>query len=761
MAFDILDIRMRLSGARQVQASADESAAAMSEVGVAAERAGAQASAGAAGVAEFSAASKVGAATAATSAKTMATSMKATGANMTRAFTVPFLLIGAVGAKMAVDFEQQMTLVQTQAGASAQEVANMRQPILDLAKVSEQGPEELAKGLYRVESAGFRGQKALDVLKVASEGAAVGNTDVESTAHALGAAVNSNIRGAHDFTHAMGVLNAAVGEGDMRMADLTGALSTGLLPRAKAVGLRLQDVTTALDTMTRSGMPAQASATRLGMTMSFLAAPTDTAKEALKGIGLSQFDLAKTMRGKEGLVGALTLLKQHLRDLPKEQQVGVISQAFGGGRSSAAIITLLKNLDSMKKIYGETTDAANGFNDAVEAQAKTVSAQLKVAWSNVQVALISFGAAILPVVVPIIKALAQAIEFVFEQFSRLPGPVKTVLVVMMLLLAVAGPIIAFIGAMTLGIIGLDVAFTALDFSVLLIPLAILAVIALFVLAYEKIGWFHNAVDAVVHGVVAGVHWMANAIGNVIGWIKDHWRLIAVILLGPFGIVIETIADNFDQIKGFVGGALGWIKDHWKLLTIIILGPFGLIIVGISNKADAIKGIFQSIAHFIIGTFDNIKSAMTDIVNFVIDRINNLIDAHNALPFVGDIDHIANIGEPSSGITPGARQAAKGPNVGVYRGPTGGAHAAFGAHVLAPGALMVGELGPEILKVPTGAHVTPLVSPKHYPTNLSDPIASIGALADGKPRVIHVPVYLNGRVIAEAVADEAETANARR
>jgi hypothetical protein len=44
--------------------------------------------------------------------------------------------------------------------------------VLDLAKAMPQGPNELAKGLFHLESVGLRGAKAMDALKIAAEGAA-------------------------------------------------------------------------------------------------------------------------------------------------------------------------------------------------------------------------------------------------------------------------------------------------------------------------------------------------------------------------------------------------------------------------------------------------------------------------------------------------------------------------------------------------------------------------------------------------------------
>ena len=167
--------------------------------------------------------------------------------------------IAVAAGKKFTDFNQQMTLVQTQAGASAKEVKALTSQVLELSKkTGEFSPNEMAKGLFRVESAGFRGQKAMQVLTDAVHLAEVGQSDLESTTYALTAAMKSGIKGAEDSATAVGTLNAAVGLGNMHMQDLIGAMGTGILISAKQFGLSLMDVTSALDLMTRKGMGAEA-----------------------------------------------------------------------------------------------------------------------------------------------------------------------------------------------------------------------------------------------------------------------------------------------------------------------------------------------------------------------------------------------------------------------------------------------------------------------------------------------------------------------
>ncbi len=60
--------------------------------------------------------------------------------------------------------------------------------------------------------------------------------------------------------------------------------------------------------------------------------------------------------------------------------------------------------------------------------------------------------------------------------------------------------------------------------------AVIAVIAVLTLLYYKWGWFHKAVDATFN------------------FIKDHWMILAGILITPFGLAVIMIVKHFGAIK---------------------------------------------------------------------------------------------------------------------------------------------------------------------------------------------------------------------
>jgi TP901 family phage tail tape measure protein len=336
--------------------------------------------------------------------------------------------VGVLSVRSAINFQSSMELIRTQAGATQAEVDAMKASVMALATTLPQSPEQLAAGLYHVESAGLRGAQAMELLTIAAKGATVGQADLESVTNALIAVNQTAIGGVNNFSEAMGTLNAIVGTGNMRMQDLTDAFSSGILSAAKTFGITIQSVGGALATLTDMGMPATDAATRLRMSLALIGAPTAKASEELAKIGLSSTQLANDMRGPGGILAAMVDLKTHLESagLSATQQAAVLSSAFGGGRSSVAILSLIGNLDLLRAKTDAVGKGAGDFEDAWAAAQQTTAVRLGELASNLQVIAIRVGTVLLPVVNTLVGALgavASHAEIVVPVFLALAAAV--------------------------------------------------------------------------------------------------------------------------------------------------------------------------------------------------------------------------------------------------------------------------------------------------------------------------------------------------
>lgn len=380
------------------------------------------------------------------------------GAGSTAAMAaLPVAAVGYEAIKSATDYQKQLALLQTQANSTAKQVAELNGQMLRLGTTMGYSGSTMATAMYHIASEGYHGADAMKILTAASKGARTGNADLEATTNALVHTMKDLHMPVARAQEVMGGLHKIVGVGNMRMEDLVQVIGR-LLPSAQNFGLGLRPVGAALATMTRLGYNAQIATNGLRMTFAMIAAPSSKAASIFKDIGLNQGQLAMDMRGPNGLVVALRDLHTHLDETAKRlgltgKQMQVfeataLSKAFGGGRSSAAILALSQNtqdLTSNLNTLGKTTGWAGALQNAFKTTQQTAAmrtAQMKAAIQN---SLISLGQTLIPIVLPPLTKMATALASAFQWFSKLPAPVKTAAIGIVALGVALGPVLFIVG----------------------------------------------------------------------------------------------------------------------------------------------------------------------------------------------------------------------------------------------------------------------------------------------------------------------------
>jgi TP901 family phage tail tape measure protein len=326
--------------------------------------------------------------------------------------------------KAGAAFQQQMLMIQTQAGASATEVRNMSAAVLSMAGQVATTPEELAVALYHVESVGLRAGAALDVLRIAAEGAKIGNADLEETTNALTATVASGIPGVQNMGQAMGALNAVVGAGDMKLQDLNEALGSGLLTVVKGYGLTLTDVGAALATFGDNNIRGANAATMLRVSVQALAVPAKGGAAELAKLGMTSTQMAKDMQS-GGLNAALVDLKTHLDAAGvSSDQVGAIITTVFGKRAGPGVAVLIGQMDRFQTKLEDVKAGANGFGAAWDATQKTTSYAFQKIGAEAQAAGIAIFNSVGPGAAAVADWLGSTLPAAFKKVQDVVGPLE-------------------------------------------------------------------------------------------------------------------------------------------------------------------------------------------------------------------------------------------------------------------------------------------------------------------------------------------------
>lgn len=623
-----------------------------------------------------------------------------------------------VGFKMSVEFEKEMTLIQTQAGRSREEVAMLTDEVLKLAEESSQSPVELARALFGLSSTGVPTDELMRDLKVAADGAAVGLADVEDTTNALTGAWLAGIEGGGSFEHTMAVLNATVGAGNMRMQDLVTAMGTGVLPASKNFGLSLQDVMGALALLTDEGYGAYGAMAQFATALHFIGAPTEKARKAMKQMGLDELEIANVMR-EEGMIPALTLLQDTIKNFSDDPsvQTDMLSKILPGGRGRV-ILTLMNQLDRYRQKVNQISDTTNEFGDAVERTHETSVFKLKAAWSGLQVELIKLGDVIrehgtdvlvffigvATALVHVLVTIPDIIRAITDTWDGLPGIVQASIAVIAIFIAqlyairIATAIIWFMVA----------AWRGLAYAILVVRGAM----TLLFLMSGPLGWILLATSILILLMIKHWGWVKQAAVDAWSWIKqaaqDTWRWLVAHFWGAR--FVQMIIDNWDKIQSAISRFWRWLKT------------------AASNTADFIVDRFREIYDFVKGVYDFIRNAPTVKVPGLPGEIS-----------AGSIAH--SIGNSLTGGL-----------LGLTGGWTGGA-------VGHGGAMVVGERGPEVAFFPSGTQLVP-----SGPASIQRPTSDTPPRDQGWDNIPYestTVIQVQGRELARVVSREQANRKARR
>jgi hypothetical protein len=441
---------------------------------------------------------------------------------------------------------------------------------------------------------------------------------------------------------------------------------------------------------------------------------------------------SKNIRGAEqgskaaaGAFSALGISQKQLAGLNTEQAINAVADAFQNlpdgadkaalaqqlfGRQSRSLLPLLNSgsegIREQQKAMadaGLTMDEA-GVKKGLE-MAKT-QRELKATMDGLKV---TIGSAVLPVLVELLKAFAAILKPVASAI-RGSGALRAVL----------GPLAVGLGALAIALKIASVAmlFGAAAATALWTALGvgiIVAVIAAFVVLYQKVGWFRDIVQAV---------W---------GWIKSNWPLLAAIILGPLLGPILLLVLNFGKIKDAAVGAFQAVVGAIGS----VIGAIGNVIGAIGRAAAAFGQKIAEMAGFVASLPGRIAGAALAAGKALIEGIaNGIKSAGDAI--MSAIESV--VPEPIKKVLGGIKGFLE--KISPFQSgglvPSGGRLA------------LVGEAGPELLSLPGGSQVIPLQAG-------TAPAINVGALGGE----IHVHLEVEGRELARAVARVAAETQAAR
>lgn len=378
-------------------------------------------------------------------------------------------------------------------------------------------------------------------------------------------------------------------------ADSAGTLAKSTAGLSRATGLDSQTSSAWVSMTKQRGIELsklQTSFTAFSKQQVALKNGSAATVDAFKALGVTQEQMAAT--GGD-FNKSLALVADGFKELPDgAEKTALATKLFG--KQGLALLPILNSgsdalneqLAAMEK-NGLTMDKSGVQKSLDLAKAQR---EMRASMEGVKV---SIGQALIPIMVK----LSQTILPIVQGFADLmrKSPILTTAVIA-LATAFAGMIvITKVIAVVKGFTGAMAALNAVMAAnpIVLVVLAVAALVAGLIIAYQKVGWFRDGVDAAMSAITG-------AVSAAFGWIKSNWPLLLAILTGPFGLAVVAIAKHWDKIKAGAKATKDAIVNFFRALPgeiASIIGSLGSSIGGALK--DAVKAVLPGPLAKLLGT----------------------------------------------------------------------------------------------------------------------------------------------------------------
>lgn len=661
--------------------------------------------------------------------------------------------LAVAGVKAATEFQTGMNEVFTLLpGISGGAMEQMSQQVKDFSVEFGVLPEETIPALYQALSAGVPQDNVFDFLETAQKAARGGVTDLTTAVDGISSVVNAYGAEVISAGEASDLMFTAVKNGKTTFEELSASLSN-VNPIASSLGVNFGDVTAALATMTAQGIPTAQATTQLRQAFVDLSKDGSKTSDVFQKISGTTFKEFIAAGG--NTQDALQLLSEYaaesglsIADLFGSVEAGQAALALTGGNAEA----FGENLEAMGQSAGATDEAFQQMN-------KGLGPLIDKAKAWAQVMLIDLGEKLAPHLERLGKWLSEripaAIRAARDWFERLSPAIDVIKDGFTAVFDAFEPIAKAIGkfiadnpgpvfaaiAVVVGFV-LAAAFWSLAAAVNAAFLPIYAVIAVIALlaaglawAYQNVGWFHDAVDAVGRflrdvlwpAIVAVATWVGERLVDAFNWAAGfitgtviptlqslwHWfeDNILPTLSDAATVVTGTLVPALSTAASFITGTVvPAIQTMWSWLSGILLPAIGAVaghLIGVLGGAlSFVASMFQTAWAQVSGLVSILSGPLSSAVSTVASVIGGYFSGvlHGANIVVSSLAAQAqSLWSMLSGIADAARAAAaeirampsKIPGLGLLSPVAGLLGKAEGGPVTRNTPYIVGEVGPEL------------------------------------------------------------------
>lgn len=371
-------------------------------------------------------------------AKTVASGMENTGrksALIASGMTAAGLAVAAFGVaavKMAADFDQQMSTVQANTGATSAQMDQLRAAAIEAGASTVYSASDSADAINDL---GKAGMSVTDILTgglsgalnlAASDGMAVGDA-AEYMANALSM---FHLKGSQ-ASQVADTLAAGAGKAVGNVSDFGEALNN-CGAQANSFGMNVQETTGVLALFAQNGTIGAEAGTQLNSMLMKLAAPSAEASNTMRELGISAYDAQHHFVGMANFAGQLQKAEKGLTDEQRNQANATI---FGSYAIKAANYLYEAGESGVNKWTKAVSESGYAAEQAA-AKNNNLKGDLENLGGSMESLMISVGEGAQGP----LRKMVQGLDTLVDAFSGLPSGAQQTLVVMASLAGVFGAV---------------------------------------------------------------------------------------------------------------------------------------------------------------------------------------------------------------------------------------------------------------------------------------------------------------------------------
>ena len=564
--------------------------------------------------------------------------IKGVGEKMSVGVTAPIVAAGAAGLAAFGEVDEALDTIITKTGATGDQADRLSQSFKNVGSNTHLPLQTVGEAIGEVNTQfGFMDKKLEDSTNYLLQYAEINDTDVSQSAISARQAIDAYGLEYDDLNSVLDVTTKTSQNTGQSVDDLMQKAIDGA-PQIKQLGLSFGEGVTLLGQFEQSGVDSSAALSSLSKA---------TVAYAKDGKSLSQ---------------GLEELQDKVKNAGSETEaINAAAEVFGtkgGPRMADAIRRGTLNLEDLAKTAGESGGAVG---DTFDATLDPID-QADQAMNNAKLAMADVGEAVQVSLLPFFEKATSLLQEFSKWWGSLDQDTKNWIITIAGIAAAVGPVLIVLGSLmgsVTKIVGginsfigiwqkMSVFLAANPFVLVIAGIALL--IAGFVLAYNKVKWFRDGVNAFFQGISDIAVQVFNFLGGFIG--------------GVFGGIIANFNNYFNAGKRIFNGFLDFITG---------------VFTGNWSKA------WEGVVNIFGGIFDGIVAIAKAPINGLIGLINDFIDLANKIKVPKGVPVVGGKGIHFDKIP----------------------YLAKGGHLI-NGQAIVGEAGPELLTAKNGkTTVTPL------------------------------------------------------